>query len=277
MDSTTTPEDHWQRFRAARDSSLADDHGWLSLTSFQWLPAEAAALDLVPGLWSADAHAATITARAADGLTDLTSALPVDGAIDAVLDDEESLSWVAYGGEDGHRMVVELARRSGRYAVRTRDSGAPTLAAFTGVPTFPYRRDLVVEGRVEEFPEPRDEQIRTAHPEVSGVHRSVGEVAFRLPGAPQEWRLRAAREESGGLALTFHDATNGSTTADWRKVTTSRPGPDGVVLIDFNRAINYPSAFTPFGTCPAPVAGNVVTAPVEAGEKRPQGEHSDAG
>lgn len=269
MTTTREPEQRWLSFRERRNAVLAEPHGWLALTSFQWLDTEPAGLQLIPGTWSAIGDTAHLTARSADALTDLASGQLVDGTITATLDDEESLMWVAYGGADGRRVVVELARRAGRYAVRTRDAHAPTLTQFTGVPVFDYRPDLVVEGRFEPYDEPREDRIGTAHPEVPGTERTVGDVVFSLPGDRREFRLRAGQEDAGSLTITFHDSTNGTSTAGWRKVTTRRPRPDGTVILDFNRSINYPSAFTPYGTCPMPLDGNVVDAPIEAGEKNP--------
>lgn len=268
--TTQTAEERWLRFREARNAALTEKHGWLTLTSFQWLADKPAGLDGVPGLWHSAAGTAVLTALPSDALTDLTSGRAVDGTITAGLDDEESLMWIAYGGDDGRQIVGELARRAGRYAIRTRDAAAPTLTAFAGVPTFGYRADLVVEGRFEPYDAVREERIATAHPEVPGAHAAVGEVVFSLPGDDREFRLRAAQEEAGSLAITFHDTTNGSSTAPWRKVTARRPRPDGTVILDFNRTINYPSAFTPFGTCPMPVSGNIIEAPIEAGEKDPR-------
>ena len=266
--------ERWNRFRDARNSALADPHGWLSLTSFQWLAPEPSAVRLVPGSWSAREGRAQVSAGADDGLTDLTDLSkdePVEGIRTARLEDEESLTWIAHGGPDGRRTVVELARRAGRYAIRTRDSESPTVTGFRAVPVFDYRPEYVVRGRFEPYDEPRVDSIRTAHPEVTGEQVSAGDVVFRLPGDDQEHRLRAVREENGNLGITFHDSTNGGTTAGWRKVTTLPPGADASVTIDFNRSVNYPSAFTPFGTCPMPVDGNSVDAPIEAGERAPAG------
>jgi uncharacterized protein (DUF1684 family) len=92
---------------------------------------------------------------------------------------------------------------------------------------------------------------------------------FRVPGIPHEIRLHAEEEKLGALNVTFHDETNGASTDEWRKVFIPRPRPDGTVVIDFNRAINYPSAFTPYGTCPMPVKGNSIDVEVTAGEKLP--------
>ncbi|BBE24181.1 hypothetical protein MN0502_30640 [Arthrobacter sp. MN05-02] len=267
--TTRTAEERWMRFREARNTALAEEHGWLALTSFQWLGAEPSSVEQVPGLWSATHDGASLTASAADALTELAGGHRVDGTITAVLDDEESLLWVAHGGSTGRRIVVELARRAGRYAIRTRDAESPTVTAFGEVPVFGYRPDLVVEARFDPYDEPREERIRTAHAEVPGTTTLVGDVVFSLPGDAREFRLGASQEEAGALSITFHDSTNGSATAEWRKVATRRPRPDGTVIIDFNRTINYPSAFTPYGTCPMPVDTNRVEAAIEAGEKDP--------
>lgn len=263
----------WQRFRTNRNAALATEHGWLTLTSFQWLESQPSAVDLVPGLWSADSTTAVLTASASDGFTLVSTGEPVDGTIAARLTNEESLMWVQFGGPDGTQVVVELAMRADKYAIRTRDSQSPVFTEFDGVPTFEYRPDLVLEARFEPYPEPVDVPIATANPLVDGVHRSVGELVFRLPGKDHEYRLHAEEEKLGALTVTFHDETNGDSTDEWRKVSTTRPRVDAsgnaTVVLDFNRAINYPSAFTPYGTCPMPLRNNSLDARIEAGEKRP--------
>ncbi|MEJ1115204.1 DUF1684 domain-containing protein [Paenarthrobacter sp. CCNWLY172] len=274
MSSPTTATDpqlaRWERFRTGRHTALATEHGWLTLTSFQWLESDPAEVELSPGLWSTDGSTAFLSASAADGLTFVQTGEPVDGTVSAVLQDEESLMWVQYGGVDGKQVVVELAMRADKYAIRTRDNSSPVLTEFQGVPTYDYNPEWVIQGRFEAYEEPRDVPIGTANPLVDGVHRSVGEVVFRVPGVPHEIRLHAEEEKLGALNVTFHDETNGATTDEWRKVFIPRPRPDGSVVIDFNRSINYPSAFTPYGTCPMPVRGNSIDVRVEAGEKLPR-------
>jgi uncharacterized protein len=263
--------ERWQRFRTSRNTALATPHGWLTLTSFQWLEPQPAAVELVPGLWSTDGTTAALTAGASDGLTLVETGEPVDGTTTATLEDEESLMWVQFGGADGKQVVVELAMRADKYAIRTRDDSSPVLTEFDGVPTFDYDPDWVITGRFEAYPEPVDVPIGTANPLVDGLHRSVGEVVFHVPGREHEVRLHAEEEKLGALNVTFHDETNGNTTDEWRKLAIPRPRPDNSVVLDFNRAINYPSAFTPYGTCPMPVAGNSIDVAVEAGEKLPSG------
>ncbi|MET3720571.1 DUF1684 domain-containing protein [Arthrobacter sp. UYEF21] len=265
--------ERWQRFRTNRNKALAARHGWLTLTSFQWLESVPAAVDLAPGLWSTDGTTAVLTAAVQAGLTLVATGEPVDGTVTAALADEESLMWVQFGGADGQQVVVELAVRADRYAIRTRDSASPVLTEFDGVPTFDYNPHLVIDATYEPYPGPVAIPIGTANPLVDGVHYSVGEVVFRLPGVDHEYRLHAEEEKLGALTVTFHDGTNGDSTDEWRKVSTPRPRVDAAgnatVVLDFNRAINYPSAFSPFGTCPMPVKNNSLDAKIEAGEKQP--------
>ena len=142
------------------------------------------------------------------------------------------------------------------------------LASFKGVPVFDYNPELAVTGHFVPYTEPRIEIIKTANPEVPGVATLVGEVSFELDGT--SYSLAAAEGALGSLTITFSDASNNVSTAPWRKLELTRPRPDGTVVVDFNRAINYPSAFSDFGTCPAPVAGNTLPVVVEAGERDPR-------
>jgi uncharacterized protein len=258
--------ERWHRFRTNRDKALAAEHGWLTLTSLQWLPPRPSALELVPGLWSADGvssagGSAILTAAAEDGLVFVESAEAAVGTFHMTLADEESVNLVRYGST-----VVELAVRGDRYAVRTRDNASPVLAGFDGVPTFAYDPAMVLTGRFKAYEQPRQMAVETSNPLVGGVATAIGTVEFSLGGRTHT--LIAEPETLGTLRLTFHDRTNGISTAGWRQVATNRPTADGTVTIDFNRAINFPSAFTDFGICPRPVEGNAVDAAVEAGEQK---------
>lgn len=268
MSATTAAEldrltQRWERFRTGRNTSLADDHGWLTLTSFHWLPSSPTTLAGVPGLWSFEGTTASLTATAEENLTLVESGETVVGTIAAELADEQSLMWVSWGS-----VVVELGMRANRYMIRTRDSSSPVLTNFSGVPVFDYDPALVVRGTFERWDTPRRKVIATANPLVPGVAELVGEVSFELDGKP--YSLAAEEGGLGSLVLTFHDASNEVSTSHWRKVELARPRPDGSVVIDFNRAINYPSAFTDYGTCPAPVTGNSLDVAIDAGERDPR-------
>ena len=74
----------------------------------------------------------------------------------------------------------------------------------------------------------------------------------------------------GSLIVLFTDATSGVTTYGANRVITLEPpAADGAVVLDFNRAVNLPCAYTDLATCPLPPRENRLPVAVEAGEKIP--------
>lgn len=253
--------DEWKSWRAERAEGLATTHGWLSLSGFAWLVSASSAVDGLPGRWWSDDASAFLEATAQDGL--VVDGDIVDGVVEAEVAEGGSLLWVS----DGDRKV-ELARRGGRYAVRTRDPQAATLTGFRGIPAFDHDPEWVRPGRFTEHPQPEVVPVDTARDDLTQNATLVGTVDVEIDG---EWHsLEASRGAGGGLTLAFHDETNGTETAPWRAVGVTDPAPDGSVSVDFNRAANFPFAFTDFGTCPAPVVGNTLPIAVRAGEKAPE-------
>ncbi|MFG1621865.1 DUF1684 domain-containing protein [Kribbella sp. NPDC049227] len=250
-------EQDWHTWHAAREQDLNTDYGWLTVVAFDWLPASPTALPGLPGIWWAADGRAYVTA---DG--ELTvNGDPVHGTVSSVVAEAASLSWLLCGDR-----LVELVLRGGRYAVRQRDPQAPTRRDFTGVPTYSLNPDWVVRGYYTPYAEPERVEVSTARDDlrqhvtaVGTVHLALGDTAYELVATPAG---------DGRLALSFHDDTNGDDTAPWRTVTTGVVERDQSVLVDFNRTLNLPFAFTAYGTCPAPVPGNRLGVPVTAGEKK---------
>ncbi|WP_394940317.1 DUF1684 domain-containing protein [Psychromicrobium sp. YIM B11713] len=250
----------WTQFRENRNRTLPSPHGWLSLTSLQWLPESPGELLELPGSWSVQDGAATVTATAQDKLLLVHGEAPVTGTISARLEENESLNWLRHGS-----VLVELARRGGHYAIRTRDSEAPTLKNFSAVPSFDYNPDFLVSGRFTPYPDPQAREISTANPRVPGQSTVVGEISFELAGRPE----RLLAEQNGSdLLVNFHDPSNGELTAGWRFLSVPAPDASGQLELDFNYALNWPSGFSAYGTCPRPVPENQLSVPVLAGEKK---------
>lgn len=250
----------WSQWRASREEELAQEHGWLSLTGFAWLPDEPASVLGLPGLWWADDVGAHVRADEHDGLR--SDVGPVVGAAGADIAESGSLHWVWH-----EERVVELLRRGGRLALRIRDPQAPSRHAFTGVPTWDHDPEWVRPATFTPADEPTEVQVGTARDDLVHQAHVVGTVDVDIAGVRH--RLSAV-PAGGGLALLFHDTTNGITTAPWRTVVAERPDPEGNLVVDFNRAVNLPFAFSDHGTCPAPVSGNRIAVAVTAGEKRPE-------
>ncbi|GER22816.1 hypothetical protein NCCP1664_13130 [Zafaria cholistanensis] len=273
-------EDSWKRWRRLREEGLAAEHGWLTVTSYQWLPESPGPLEGLPGLWSAgpagpgdgkyDAGipVARLTAAAADGLVDGDGpGAPVVGTLVRAVGEGESVHWVRHGST-----LVELGLRGGRYMVRTRERDSAARAAFRGIPTFAYAPEWVLRGRFEPYPTEREVDVASFRADTRLTVLLAGEVVFESGG--REYRLAAAEAANGGLTVAFHDTTNGVDTPAWRFLPLQPPAPDPAggwsVDLDFNRALDYPFAFTGYAVCPAPPEGNRLDFAVTAGEKSPQ-------
>ena len=250
------------QWRRLREEGLAVPYGWLSLSSYQWLPDVPGKLDLLPGYWSASGTSAHATFDAEDCVT-TADGDPVSGTLVQSLHEDESMHFVRHGDT-----LVELGVRGGRYMIRTRERTHPRLKAFTGVPIFPYDPDFIVPGQYTAFHAPKVVPIDSFRPDTKLKTELVGEVNFVLGG--QREVLAASQNVDGSLTLDFRDLTNGEQTAAWRFVTVKAPAADGSVTIDFNRTLNYPMAFSPHAVCPAPVEANRLNQRVKAGELLPR-------
>jgi uncharacterized protein (DUF1684 family) len=255
--------ENWTAWHAERETLLREPHGWLSLVGLHWLTTTPDTYPDLPGSWHiTDDHGVEITATAADRLE-------VDGVVivgTTRIEPRDGLPGVLVTA--GTRRV-EVIRRTDSYALRVRDPHAITLTAFSGVPTYPVQTRWVLTGHYEPYPAPNPITVDAV---VEGLHHyftAVGDVHFEIDGEQQ--RLIALPGKPGGLSLHFRDVTSGQGTyGGGRILAVDDPAEDGTVIVDLNRTVNLPCAFTAFATCPLPPAGNTVTVAVEAGERSPQ-------
>lgn len=146
-------------------------------------------------------------------------------------------------------------------------------SAFDGLDYFDYDPSARVLGRVVaaprrelRLPVSRDEEIVAAR---------FGRVELELYGTPCSLDAFWIGGYGGGLFLPFLDATSGrSTYGAGRYLYDTIKGADlgeqdGALVLDFNFAYNPSCAYDPRWACPLAPPGNVVDAPVEAGEKTP--------
>lgn len=249
----------WEEWRFQREARLSDPHGFLAVTGLHWLAPEPQRFDDVPGRWRNGPEG--VVAELAPGESLTIDAGPRTGRIVIGPVDETGLR-AGFGDA-----VVEIADRFGWAILRPRHPDNPTRLTYRGTPTYDPDPSWVLEGRFEAYDAPRAVQVDTA---VDGRHSTewaLGEVSFEAEGRPQ--RL-VAFDDADGLWLLFTDETSGETTyAAARQLAVAPPVADGRVVLDFNRAINLPCAYTDYATCPLPPTGNHVDVLIEAGEKAP--------
>ncbi|MEQ6903483.1 DUF1684 domain-containing protein [Nocardioides sp. YIM 152588] len=244
--------DRWQAFRDAREARLRDQHGYLSITALHWLTDEPQRLDGVPGAWWQEGDAVRVRLSPGESLgldgADLGSGVHTLGAV------PEEGRTVTFGDA-----VAEVADRDGRAILRPRHPDSPLLASYRGTPCYAPDEAWALPGRFEPC----------AGDGTGATGEVRGEVVVEHAGA--EHRLLAWSSGDERLWILFRDATSGVTTYPAsRQVLVDPPAADGSVLLDLNRAINMPCAYTDHVTCPLPPAANTLPFAVEAGERMPE-------
>jgi uncharacterized protein (DUF1684 family) len=96
--------------------------------------------------------------------------------------------------------------------------------------------------------------------------RNPGQVAFTVGGVPYHLEALLESPEATQLFFMFRDGTTNKTTYGVGRYLYTELPKDGRVVLDFNRAMNPPCAFTAFATCPLPPTANRLALPIPAGE-----------
>jgi uncharacterized protein (DUF1684 family) len=214
------------------------------------------------------------TIRLADG----KARLEVASGVDVTHEGKRVESLPLQSDEEGDPTLVRhgtlsfhLIKRGNRLGVRVRDSASEARREFHGIASYPVRSAWRVTGRLEPYPPGKTIAVPNVLGTVSN-DKSPGAVVFKVGG--KTYRIDAVEEQgSEELFLIFGDRTNGfETYGAGRFLYIARPGPDGKVVVDFNKAYNPPCAFTAYATCPLPPPQNRLALRVEAGEKE-YGDH----
>lgn len=157
-----------------------------------------------------------------------------------------------------------IIKREDKIGVRFRDLNNPALAKLTHINRFEIDTKWRLNGYLEPSVMPT-----VAITNVLGQtyqQSSPGKIVFEING--KTYKLDAVDESPEELQVIFGDETNGiESYPSGRFLYVTRPGADGKVIIDFNKAFNPPCAFSPFATCPLPPKQNILPIAVTAGEK----------
>jgi uncharacterized protein len=258
----TAFEQDWAEWHRQHEAALADRHGFLAITSLNWLSTEPQRFPDAPGAWRADAGGVSVDLGEQDELR--VDGRRVTGRYDfAPIPERGGIS--AVSGD----AVIEVARRCGHDIVRPRHPGNPLRLNFAGTPAYEPDPSWALHGRYVAFDEPRPTTVGSVVEGLQHVYDAPGYIAFEFGGQPHRLTAFGGRSP-GSLSVLFTDATSGITTyAACRSLQVGAPDEQGRVSLDFNRAANLPCAYTDFATCPLPPAENRLPFAVEAGEKIP--------
>jgi len=254
------PLDYAAQFAAWREKRLARltaEDGWLNLVGLWWLDegplsvGSGAAREAV--LPSGPDLIGTARLEAGDLVFD-----PADMAAQAVRFRIEKTPTRFPAGD----FLVEAVQLAGRPALRIRDLSATAGAiAIDSYPVDPAWR-IVADWL------PLAEPIHTTVDTVIGAPTAVTithKAVFRHAGETVE--LLPTHGTAEAPQFVIRDRTSGRTTyTACRFLFGEEIAATGIVL-DFNKAINPPCAFSSFAICPLPPPQNVLPFAVEAGEK----------
>jgi uncharacterized protein len=245
--AATPYEEELARWRRLRESVLAADGGWLTVTGRFWLHEGINTLGSARNneivLPDGPAHAGSINLVAEKLM------LNTGGAPRFVTPNS---------GEEFRvgRLGLSIFGGAGYYQVRMKDPASQLRRNFHGIDYYPARPEYRVKGRF------------VADARRIGPVPSPGYVVFQLEG--RELRLYPVAEEPGArvLLIVFADLTTGKETYSGGRFLDF-PSPRGEsVELDFNMAYNPPCAFTPYVDCPVPPRQNRLPVRIEAGEKK---------
>jgi uncharacterized protein (DUF1684 family) len=249
-----------EQYRAQRETTLKQDDGWLTVVGLFRLkegenrvgagePNEIA----LPS--SAPAHVGKITFSKGQAI------YYANGRPGTIL--RANVDVITIG-----TIKFFVIKRGEEYFIRVKDNNSAIRRDFTGLKWFPIDPSWKITAKMTPYDKPHtilfDSQNGVKQP-----MESPGYATFTRDG--KEYRLEPVWEDHE-LFFVFRDATSNKSTYGAARFLYATASKDGSVILDFNKAINPPCAFTPYATCPLPPPQNRLTLAVTAGEKK----YSDA-
>lgn len=260
--ATLSPDEQLAVFRQRREEVVTQPLGSLTLVNTQWVDSEQTIWG-VPGTWAPRTDGGSglvVKATAAEGIR--VDGEVVDGEAVVRGKDDPAPSEVVFS--DTVRGFV-IASEEGTYALRVWDAESEDIRNFGGIDAFPYNPEWVIEATFTENPE--GTTLGFEHLKDNGKTRDEvipGSITFTKDGVDYDL---AAFKAGRALQLVFADATNGDSTYSVGRFLYVAPNPDGSIVLDFNRAVLPPCAFSYNFNCPLPPKQNRFRVPIEAGEK----------
>jgi hypothetical protein len=262
-------------WRAASEQRLRAANGWLAVSGLFWLDEGETTFGTHPDcgivLPSGPARAGVFTrvGNRAGVRAEAGSALSIK---DVAVSGSRPLHDDASGTPDVLRLgqlSMVILRRGNRMGVRLWDAASPNRLNFGGRRWYAPDERYCVHARFVADPHPIT-IINILGDATDAV--SPGWVEFDLLGKARHLSVESS-DASKKLFINFKDATSGKTTYGASRFLYTDGVRDDRVVVDFNRAVSPPCAFTAFATCPLPRRENVLSIAVEAGELYPAADN----
>jgi uncharacterized protein (DUF1684 family) len=255
-----------ESWKTRRLAALKGAEGWLNIIGRFWLETgsvtvgSAADNDLV--VPAGPAHIGAITQDEAGGVT----FTPADGGEPLVLklDKKHPPRFTVAN------LLLEVTTLNGENALRIRDTASTAPAALKEISYFPADTAWRIEAQWVPLAAPKGMTVDTSKSiptAVEATHKAV----FTIAGRPFE--LFATHGTPQSPQFVIRDLTSRDSTYPASRFVFGEDVTESTIVLDFNKAINPPCAFTEHAVCPLPPSENVLPIRIEAGEKRLQNSH----
>ena len=156
-----------------------------------------------------------------------------------------------------------IIKRDDKIGVRFRNLQAAAVKNFKEIKRYPVKEQWQITAHLEAAP--KSSVLITNVLGQTKPEDSPGKLVFTVNG--KTYQLDPILE-GNQLFILFGDATSGHETyPSGRFLYAKLPDANGNTVLDFNKAINPPCAFSTFATCPLPPKQNILPVAITAGEK----------
>ena len=163
------------------------------------------------------------------------------------------------------QLLLEITRLDGRHALRVRDKEAPARNAIPAIPHFPVDPEWRIVADWLLLNEPVTAMVDTiigVPTKVTITHKAV----FFHEG--RRYELAPTHGTPQAPQFVFRDRTSGLETYPAARFLIGDDVSEDTIVLDFNKAINPPCAFTDHAVCPLPLPQNILPFRVDAGEMK---------
>jgi uncharacterized protein len=263
-----------QQYRQKVEERLRSPDSWLSVVGLNWLK------DGKNTIGSATTNQIQLPASAPAKLGEITlkgdrATIEIFELSGVTIDDNPARIKLKYELKDdtaekpttirvGTVSFFVLKRKNG-LGVRIKDSDSEARKNFVGREWYPIKKEYQIDAEWVAHDSPK----KLIVPDIIGnmnEELSPGFATFTIDGVNVKLH---PTQEGDSLFFVFRDSTSGKETYGAARFLYTELPQNGRVILDFNKAVNPPCAFTKYATCPMPPKENILDVPIRAGELVP--------
>jgi uncharacterized protein (DUF1684 family) len=254
----------YAEWQARRLAALKAPNGWLNIIARVWLSEGTVTVGRSPdsdiALSSGPERVGSLTQDAAGNVT----FTPADGgpAQHLQLSKQHAPSFAV------DNLLLEVTTLNGENALRVRDTTSDAPDQLQPIEYFPLDPSWRIVAEWIKLDAPKGLTIDTSKSIATDVEASHKAV-FTRDGTTYELLATHGTPESPQFVI--RDLTSRDSTYAACRFVFGEDVTDTSIVLDFNKALNPPCAFTEHAVCPLPPAENVLPIRIEAGEKRLHG------